>query len=484
MNHIIEKGIELVHQDKTGSHDCDASRTLAIQEQMIQSGYIFFDKRFIEEFVQTVMRGDVLNWLRSYQQTSHAAANPLLTMIDRDLTTFNHLLEYLQLESDYFKLYTIAFFSEEDNIITVKPVFFPQHPEITAAVLFRTLEFLEVGFGATLQEDQISIAFHPTPSKTDKEQRDKQVEERFKELWAELNPLGHLWHEEVSADPGQTLADFQKQVLTQIKTLELQAWEEGLFRVGQSRVLVVPEKGIKELVGTDQDTWLSKLPRLSKLMFEPLLARKWTGREMDSFMAQLVGQFQRWGLGRLTYQGDKNPELQVRDSVLAPEMAQPFLNPILEVINLEITTPPQIMSENSYILSLEREKKKVLIVDDEQDVLDALKREVRRLRDLQISIKTTTSPKTALRVLKTEKIHVIVADQRMKQTTGVELLEEVYRDHPDVRRVLITGYGDADVMQEAINRAHVHFFLKKPWDVENLRRALAFDGTAGGSESQ
>jgi hypothetical protein len=54
MNHIIEQGIELVYESKTGHHSCNASKTLNIQEQMIQNGYIFFDRKFIENLFNSI----------------------------------------------------------------------------------------------------------------------------------------------------------------------------------------------------------------------------------------------------------------------------------------------------------------------------------------------------------------------------------------------------------------------------------------------
>ena len=96
MNHIIEQGIELVHQDKTGIHICDASKTLAIQEQMIQGGYIFFDSHFIEKLFKSITDGTMIDWLNLYLQEKLEAGNPLLTITDVN-NSYQGYLKYLQL---------------------------------------------------------------------------------------------------------------------------------------------------------------------------------------------------------------------------------------------------------------------------------------------------------------------------------------------------------------------------------------------------
>ena len=63
-------------------------------------------------------------------------------------------------------------------------------------------------------------------------------------------------------------------------------------------------------------------------------------------------------------------------------------------------------------------------------------------------------------------------DQRMPTMTGVELLERVQLEFPDAARVLVTAYSDAQAAIEAINRARVRRFLKKPWEPSELKAEL------------
>ena len=82
----------------------------------------------------------------------------------------------------------------------------------------------------------------------------------------------------------------------------------------------------------------------------------------------------------------------------------------------------------------------ILIIDDEKDNLDAL----RRLLRGQYDITTTDSPYEALKLIQTKAFHVILSDQRMPEMTGVELLEKAKNVRPASVRILITGYPEID----------------------------------------
>ena len=114
----------------------------------------------------------------------------------------------------------------------------------------------------------------------------------------------------------------------------------------------------------------------------------------------------------------------------------------------------------------EAEAAHVLFVDDEPEILTALKR---RFRRESFTLHTASSAKEALEQLREKQIHVIVSDARMPKMSGIELLEEVRRLYPDIVRMMFSGYIEADGLLEAINRAGVFRFIAKPWDEEQLR---------------
>ena len=113
-------------------------------------------------------------------------------------------------------------------------------------------------------------------------------------------------------------------------------------------------------------------------------------------------------------------------------------------------------------------KPSILIVDDEKDNLEALRRLLRG--DFEITI--TTSPFDALKLVQQNEYYVIVSDQRMPEMTGVELLEKVKNVCPSTTRILLTGYTDIDSVIGAINRGNIYRYIAKPWDPAELKITL------------
>ncbi|MCC6333907.1 MAG: response regulator [Myxococcales bacterium] len=89
-----------------------------------------------------------------------------------------------------------------------------------------------------------------------------------------------------------------------------------------------------------------------------------------------------------------------------------------------------------------------------------------------LPILTATSGEEALALLKQHEVAVLLADQRMPGMTGVQLMEKVRAEHPDVVRLLITAYSDLEASIDAINKGKVDAYFKKPWEPAELTLAL------------
>jgi len=107
----------------------------------------------------------------------------------------------------------------------------------------------------------------------------------------------------------------------------------------------------------------------------------------------------------------------------------------------------------------------VLYVDDERHNLIAFKASFRR--DFNVFI--AESADEGIEVLKQNQIHVILSDQRMPKTTGIEFFESILALHPDPIRILITGYTDINAVIDAINRGQVYKYLTKPWHEQEIK---------------
>lgn len=102
---------------------------------------------------------------------------------------------------------------------------------------------------------------------------------------------------------------------------------------------------------------------------------------------------------------------------------------------------------------------RILLVDDEPRVTDALRRAL-RLEDYEISV--CNSAKGALAMMETESFDVIVSDEQMPGMTGTALLAVVRERWPDTVRIVLTGQANLEAALRAINEGSVFRFLTKP----------------------
>jgi len=112
----------------------------------------------------------------------------------------------------------------------------------------------------------------------------------------------------------------------------------------------------------------------------------------------------------------------------------------------------------------------LLLVDDEDNILSAMKRLLRRDG---YRILSAAGGDEALALLDRETVDVIVSDQRMPGMSGVEFLRRARLSHPDTVRIVLSGYTELQSVTGAINEGAVYKFLTKPWDDEQLRANIA-----------
>ncbi len=127
----------------------------------------------------------------------------------------------------------------------------------------------------------------------------------------------------------------------------------------------------------------------------------------------------------------------------------------------------------TFAAGAEGRKARVLFVDDEERILNAL----RTIFRAHYHVFTAENGTLALEFVKRFGIHVVVSDQRMPGMSGVELLRQVKEAAPTTVRILLTGYSDLAAIVGSINDGEVFRFVKKPWDNAELQKTLA-DGVA------
>ncbi len=115
------------------------------------------------------------------------------------------------------------------------------------------------------------------------------------------------------------------------------------------------------------------------------------------------------------------------------------------------------------------ERDRILIVDDEVNILRSLKRLLRREG---YEIRAAESGQAGLEILKKEPVDLIISDQRMPGMSGVEFLEKAQKICPESIRMILSGYTDLNSVTDAVNRGYVFKFVLKPWDDNELKQII------------
>lgn len=117
--------------------------------------------------------------------------------------------------------------------------------------------------------------------------------------------------------------------------------------------------------------------------------------------------------------------------------------------------------------------RRILLVDDEINVLNALKRTIRQCNlGTEVQIDTFTDLREALEKSKEVAFDVVVSDFRMPVMNGVEFLQKFKEIQPDTVRVILSASSDFDTLMLAINQAEVFRYIAKPWQSSEIQDIL------------
>ena len=111
---------------------------------------------------------------------------------------------------------------------------------------------------------------------------------------------------------------------------------------------------------------------------------------------------------------------------------------------------------------------RILLLDDEPNVVSAIKRVLRAGFGPDLRIDDTVEPEAALGRLKEAVFDVVISDYRMPLMTGVEFLGLVRTIQPHAVRMILSASSDSENLMRAVNDAEVFRYLLKPWDEKEL----------------
>jgi type II secretory ATPase GspE/PulE/Tfp pilus assembly ATPase PilB-like protein/DNA-binding response OmpR family regulator len=113
---------------------------------------------------------------------------------------------------------------------------------------------------------------------------------------------------------------------------------------------------------------------------------------------------------------------------------------------------------------------RILLVDDEPNVLSALRRVFRQEK---YELTCCQDPGAALALIGSETFHLIVCDYMMPGMNGGELLKQARALRPDMVRIMLTGHADVNAVVAAMKTGAVFKFILKPWNEDDLRVTVA-----------
>lgn len=117
--------------------------------------------------------------------------------------------------------------------------------------------------------------------------------------------------------------------------------------------------------------------------------------------------------------------------------------------------------------------RRFLLLDDEINVLHALKRALRScFSGKDLSVEIFTEPEQALLRSGEVAFDVVISDYRMPQMNGVEFLTMVKGLQPSAVRLILSASTEFETVMSAINRAEVFRFIPKPWQIEDIKKTL------------
>jgi CheY-like chemotaxis protein len=147
------------------------------------------------------------------------------------------------------------------------------------------------------------------------------------------------------------------------------------------------------------------------------------------------------------------------DEKIKQNISLPFDFLLMESARFIDDTPSETLLENI----------KVLLVDDDPIVLKIINEFLSKKHCI---VTTTTSPSNALKLIKENKYNFLISDINMPEFSGFELIDAVIEDNIEITPIFITGYGNSEYQDTAINKGALKY-LEKPVNLNELYKILS-----------
>ncbi|MBV8618751.1 MAG: EAL domain-containing protein [Curvibacter sp.] len=208
-------------------------------------------------------------------------------------------------------------------------------------------------------------------------------------------------------------------------------------------------------------SYLQRLP-VARIKIDKSFVTNLISSASDAAIARaVIGMAHSLGLAVIAEGVETQGQLGYLRSLGCEEMqGYLFSRPLPETEFLEL-----LAAGRGLALSEETMDRVLLLVDDEPNILTALKRTLRREGYRVLS---TNRVAEGFELLGAHRVGVVICDQRMPEMTGTEFLRRTKALYPDTVRIVLSGYTELNSIIDAVNRGAVYKFITKPWDDEVL----------------
>lgn len=114
------------------------------------------------------------------------------------------------------------------------------------------------------------------------------------------------------------------------------------------------------------------------------------------------------------------------------------------------------------------EKPRVLYLDDDESNLVTFRANFRN----EFEVFTSSHPVEAYNMINDQGIEIVITDHNMPSMSGVEFLESISQDYPNVQRILLTGFTELVPVMEAVNKGRVFRILTKPFNMKEISKMV------------
>ena len=119
---------------------------------------------------------------------------------------------------------------------------------------------------------------------------------------------------------------------------------------------------------------------------------------------------------------------------------------------------------------MNKNSKKILIVDDEETLTWSMAKSLSKDKD-KYEVIIANNGIEALNLLKKNEIDLVISDIRMPDINGLDLLVRIKKEYPQTKVIIMTAYGSSDVQKEA-NRRGSLYYIEKPFEINDIRKII------------